>query len=150
MVKKTVNMGTDDPEQKKFELPSEGEHTFQVVDTIDNPDPNIVVVKLEITDKEEFGRSMLHRVSLDSEWKGFFLSRLFLKAVQEPHKGDGVEMDSDNWIGRQFTATVIHNEANNGKVYANISEYQFDKVSEVVDTKASTPVTAEQEWDKDL
>ena len=127
MVKRKITTSNDEPEQRKFELPSEGEHQLQVVDLwTDKADDNIIIVKLEVVGEEE-GRSILHRVNLDSEWKGFFLTRLFLKAIGEAYKGE-IEVDEDNWIGKQFFATIIHNVGNNGKTYANIDEFNFDKV----------------------
>ncbi len=135
MPQRNVNMGNEEPEQRRFELPSEGEHKFQVVDIIDNDDPNLAITKLEVAEGDEVGRSLLHRVSFDSEWKGFFLTRLFLKAVGEPYKGDGINMDSDNWVGRSFYATIVHNKSEaNGKTYANIDQFNFDKVVEQANT----------------
>lgn len=126
-MKRTVQASNDEPEQKRFELPSVGEHQFQVVDkwALDT-DENIIVVKLEVSEGDELGRSILHRVNLDSEWKGFFLTRLFLKAIEEPYKGE-FEVDDDNWIGKCFYATIIHNQANNGKTYANIDTFIFER-----------------------
>lgn len=134
MVKRTVNMGENEPEQKTFELPSEGEKLFQVVDVYDqsnqtgkmNLDENTVCVKCEVAIGDELGRSLLMQLSLDPTWKGFFATRLFLKAIGEPHKGDKVDIDTDEWIGKQFYAEVVHN----GK-YANIKGYNFDKVAPV-------------------
>lgn len=124
-------MGNEEPEQKTFKIPSEGEHLFQVVDlfTIDDAtgvkmslDENTVCAKCEVCGGEEEGRSILIRASLDITWKGFFATRLFLKALGEPYKGDKVDIDTDNWIGRQFYATIIHNGQ-----YANIESYSEDK-----------------------
>lgn len=130
-MKRQIKTSSEEPEQKKFEIPSEGEHQFQVVDKwISDTDDNIILVKLEVSDGEEAGRSILHRVNLDSEWKGFFLTRLFLKAIGEPYK-DEFTTDDDNWIGRMFYATIIHNEGRNGKIYANIDSFNFDKVVDV-------------------
>ena len=130
MVKRTVTTSNDEPEQRRFELPSEGEHLFSVVDVwTDKNDDNIVITKLEVAEGEELGRSLLHRVNLDSEWKGFFLTRFFLKAIGEDYKGE-IEVDSDMWVGRLFYASVIHNTGNNGKTYANIDTFNFDKVPE--------------------
>lgn len=128
MTKRQVSAPEDEPNQRTFELPSEGEHMFQVVDKwTDKVDENITIVKLEVADGDELGRSILHRVNLDSEWKGFFLTRLFLKAIGEPYKGD-FEVDDDMWIGRSFYATVIHNIGSNGKTYANIDQFNFEKL----------------------
>lgn len=130
MVRRTVNMGDNEPEQKRFDIPSETEHLFQVVDvyTIEDDtgmklglDDNTVSVKCEVAIGAEIGRSLLIRCSLDESFKGFFATRMFLKAIGEPHKGS-VEIDTDRWIGRQFFATVVHS----GK-YANIAEYNFEK-----------------------
>jgi hypothetical protein len=146
MVKRTMTAPNDEPEQRKFELPSEGEHQFQVVDLwTDKMDDNIIIVKLEVSEGEELGRSILHRVNLDSTWKGFFLTRLFLKAINEPYKGD-IETDEDMWIGKIFYATIIHNLGNNGKTYANIDQFNFDKVVEQFDAKKDTPDTIQ--WDE--
>jgi hypothetical protein len=132
MVKRQITTSTDEPEQRKFELPSgDMEHLFQISDLwVDKGDDNLIIVKCEVADGDELGRSLLHRVNLDTEWKGFFLTKLFLKAIKEQYKGE-IEVDEDNWIGKQFHATVIHNKADNGKIYANIDKYNFDKVIEV-------------------
>ena len=94
MVKKYAS-GKDEPEQKSFELPSEKEHLFLVVDVYDIENnehgldlgPDDVSVKCEVVGGEEEGRSLLVRLSLDDKWKGFFASRLFLKVIGEQYKG---------------------------------------------------------------
>jgi len=159
MVQRKMNMGNEEPEQRKFLMPSEGQHLLQVVDILDSDDQDIIVTKLEVCGGDEEGRTMLHRVSLDTAWKGFFLTRLFLKAVSEPYKGPDVVVDSDNWIGRQFYATVIHNKAKNNKTYANIDEFNFDKAAPAcagnqppppAQDTAPAPTEAEQKaWDDD-
>lgn len=149
MVRKRVDMPNEDPQQRTFLKPSEGEHLFQVVDFIDSDDDDIVVCKCEVAEGEELGRSLLHRVSLNQDWNGFFMTRLFLKAIGEPHKGYGVEIDSDRWLGRRFYATVVHNEGNNGKIYANIGEYNFNKpVEQAVIEKQLPEASAEKAWDE--
>lgn len=130
-MKRTVNMGENEPEQKKFDLPSEKEHLFQVTDIITGDDElghklkldeNTVSVKCEVVGGDEAGRTLLNRCSLDQQSKGFFATRIFLKGIGEPHKGQGIEIDTDRWIGRQFYATIVHNGT-----YANISEFNFEK-----------------------
>lgn len=145
-MKRQVSTSNEEPEQRKFELPSEGEHQFQVVDKWeDKNDDNIVIVKLEVSEGDETGRSILHRVNLDSKWKGFFLTRLFLKSISEPYKGE-FEIDDDNWIGKCFYATIIHNQGNNGKTYANIDQFIFDRPIE----QAVTPDILPSEDEKDM
>ncbi len=142
MVKRTVTAPNDEPEQGKFKLPSEGEHLFQVVDKwADKTDDNVIITKLEVAEGDEIGRSILHRVNLDSEWKGFFLTRLFLKAIGEPYKGE-FEVDDDMWIGKCFYASVIHNLGNNGKTYANIDQFNFEKMFD--NSGAPTKMTPEE------
>jgi hypothetical protein len=129
MVKRAANCGENEPEQKSFPKPSEGEHLFQVVDIYDSTnapgkmslDSDTVCVKIEVVGGAEEGRSMLQRLNLNDQWKGFFATRLFLKAIGEAHKGS-VEIDTDRWIGHQFYASVIYNGE-----YANIDEYLFEK-----------------------
>lgn len=148
MVKKTVDCPETEPKQRS--LPSEGvEHKFQVVDIIEDDYGN-ATAKCEVVEGDETGRSSFNRVSFDENWSGFFLTRLFLKAIGEPYKGKGVNMDSDNWIGKEFYATVIHNEGKNGKVYANIDQYNFDKIvdqpkSTTADNQEGNP---EKAWDE--
>lgn len=135
MVKRTATASDQEPEQSSFEMPSEKEHLLQVVDVFDasydgnkfNLDENTVIAKLEVVGGDEEGRSLLNRCSLDDQWKGFFATRLFLKAIGEPYKGDNFSIDTDNWIGRQFYALVGHTE-HKGKMYAGIKEYNFDKM----------------------
>lgn len=132
MVQRNAKSNEEEPEQKTFELPTEKEHRFQVVDVIEDisDDPDIVHVKLEVSGGEEEGRTTLNRISLDDSWKGFFNTRLFLKAIAEKYKGEEFPIDTDNWIGREFFATIAHNKADNGKTYANIDQYSFDKIIE--------------------
>ncbi len=126
-MRKTVNMGNDEPEQISFLLPSEGEHLLEVSEFLPSDDENIVIVKCEVISGLEAGRSLIQRVSLNQEWKGFFTTRLFLKAIGELYKGD-IEIDTDNWFGRRFYAFVIHTKSKkNGKTYANIDSYNFEK-----------------------
>ena len=148
MTKRTVSAPDTEPEQRTFELPSaDTEHRFQVVDMwTDNSDSNVIITKCEVAEGEELGRSLLHRVNQDSEWKGFFLTRLFLKAIGEPYKGE-FTIDDDNWIGKEFYSTVTHNVGNNGKTYANIDKYNFDKVIPV-DTQIEKKEGSEEvAWD---
>jgi len=159
MVKRSVKGNNQEPEQMAFEMPSEKEHLLQVVDVFDcktdgnkfNLDTNTVLAKLEVVGGDEEGRSLLNRMNLDPDWKGFFATRLFLKAIGEPYKGEAFDIDTDYWIGRQFYATVIHNESK-GKVYANIGEYNFDKM---VDNSGAPTKEQEQNipteiaWDDD-
>lgn len=155
MVKRNVSTRNDEPEQSSFEMPSEGEHLFQVVDLFDsgydgnkfNLDEDTVIVKCEVVGGEEEGRSLLNRTSLDPQWKGFFATRLFLKAVGLEYKGD-FSIDTDEWIGRQFYATVIHNESK-GKMYANIETFNFEKVVDNSGAPKSEKIPEEIAWDDD-
>ena len=88
---------TKNEEPANYAKPSEGTtHLFQIVDCwdIDDPHPkisldeNTVLVKLEVKGGEEEGRTMLHRVSLDDKWDGFFRTQIFLKCIGEPYKGE--------------------------------------------------------------
>lgn len=132
MVKRSYSgLPDNEPEEQgSFDLPSEREHLFQVTDiyTADDEmgrklklDDNTVSVKCEVVGGDEAGRTLLQRLSLDQTWKGFFATRLFLKATGQDYKGD-INIDTDMWCGLQFYATVVHN----GK-YANIKEYNFGK-----------------------
>ncbi len=146
MVKRNVRASDQEPEQKEFLLPSEKEHLFEVVDFIDSNDADFVLPKCEVVGGDEEGRTLLNRVSLNPEWKGFFATRLFLKAISEPYKND-IEIDTERWIGRQFYATVIHNDK-----YANIGKYNFDKKieqSREPNPGIKNPEPTEVAWDDD-
>jgi len=149
MVVRLVTAPDNEPDNATFEMPSAKEHLFQVVDFIEQDDPDIVLAKFEVVGGEEEGRSLLNRLSLDSSWKGFFATRLFLKAVGLPYKGE-IDIDTEDWIGRQFYATVVHN-GSNGKTYANIKEYNFEKVVEnKTQHKPTSETVSKQEiaWDE--
>lgn len=133
-MKRTYNIEDKEPTESNFKIPSEKEHLFQVVDV--NPhkspsgyeDENIQVVKLEVVGGEEKGLSILNRVNLNDQENAFYYSRLFLKAIGEPYKGQ-FSVNVDNWVGKQFYATVKHSKSKDGtKTYANIGEYNFNKV----------------------
>lgn len=131
-MKRTVNFDQNEPEQQpKFEKPSEREHLFQVTDIFTNEDEmgrklklpdNAVSVKCEVIGGDEAGRTLLQRLTLDDQHKGFFATRIFLKALGQDYKGT-IVIDTDLWCGLQFYATVVHNGD-----YANIKEYNFDKL----------------------
>lgn len=149
MAKRYINAGDDEPNVVKFELPSEGEHLFQVVDVFDYTnapgkmtlDENTLCVKLEVAIGSESGRTILNRIKLDPTDKGFFATKMFLKAIGEPYKGD-IEVDEDRWIGRQVYGIVSHSDYN-GKTYANLTDYDFEKCEALSGTpeKPSQPAS---------
>ncbi len=143
MVNRKYQMDENEPEEKKFDVPSEREHLFQITDifTADDEmgvklglDQDTVSVKLEVVGGDEAGRTLLNRCNLIQTEKGFFFTRLFLKAIGEPYKGQ-FDIETDRWIGRQLYATVKHN----GK-FANINEYNFDKKIEQFNAKPTSDV----------
>lgn len=143
MVKRTASASDKEPEQSSFDIPSEGEHLLQVVDVytqLEHPDgftindPDLVFARMEVVGGNEEGRSMLNRMSLDDTYKGFFATRLFLKAIGQPYKGEQFVIDTDEWIGKQCFAKIVHNEGREGKVFANIKEYNFEKQVEQFDS----------------
>jgi len=145
MVKRNAS-GQEEPEQKQFDLPSAKEHLFQVSDILEDidSDPDIVHAKCEVVGGDEEGRTLLNRLSLDDKWKGFFATRLFLKAVGCEYKGDNFPIDTDEWQGRQFYATVIHKSG-----YANIKEFNFEKMIEKSEQKLGrTNEGGEVVWDE--
>lgn len=131
MVTRNYSTDNNEPEASNFKIPSEREHLFQVTDvqpvvTPSGHDDNIQVVHLEIVGGDEAGLTLLNRVNLNQDEKAFYFARLFLKAICEPYKGQ-FEINTDNWQARQFYATVKHSQSK-GKTYANIGEYNFDKL----------------------
>jgi len=146
MIKKKATASDEEPEQKSFQVPSEGEHFFQVTDVVEDidSDPDIIHVKCEVIEGESAERTLLNRLSLDDDYKGFFATRLFLKAIGEPYKGNEFPIDTDAWIGRRFHAEVVHN----GK-YANIKEYNFDKTIQQNSPSVDNKSQEEKAWDSD-
>lgn len=124
MVKKTVKMPEQDVQaQGNFKLVPVGEHRFQITDVIESGDLDFVSAKCEVVSQSGEGLTLLHRLTLNDGDKFFWLTRLFLKAIGEPHTGT-VEIDTDAWIGRQFTGRVEHSVSKD-KTYANIKEIMF-------------------------
>lgn len=154
MVKRTVSAGDDEPTQVSFQMPSEKEHQFQVVDIFDNfyernkfnLDPSTVIAKLEVVDGEESGRTLLNRCNLDASKKDSFnFTRKILKALGEEYKGE-IVINTDNWVGKRLYATVVHNKSKDGtKTYPNIAEYNFEKKAEQVESK---PTGENVQWDE--
>jgi hypothetical protein len=150
---------TKNEEPANYAKPSEGTtHLFQIVDCwdIDNQHPkialdeNTVLVKLEVKGGEEEGRTMLHRVSLDDKWTGFFRTQIFLKCIGEPYKGEDFPIMSENWHGREFYATVEHTTSEKtGKTYPNILDFDEDKSKTIkqfiAQPKSGQPLT--EGWD---
>lgn len=148
MVQRTGSADNEEPQQINRKLPSQIEHTFQCTDVDEeiSSDPDIVFAKVEVVGGDEEGRSTMIRLSLDDNWKGFFATRLFLKAIGEKYKGKEFPIDTDEWIGKQFKATIVHNQNDEKtKTYANIEEYNFDDMIEerkegVESTEESKPI----------
>lgn len=150
MVKRTINAGDNEPDQKKFESPSAGEHLMQVVDVFDSTnapgkmtlDEMTVCVKLEVAIGDELGRTMLNRLSLDPTYKGFFATRMFLKAIGEEYKGN-IEMDTDRWIGRQAYVNVVQNGQ-----YTNVDGYNFEKCAGLKGATAQVADPKDIAWEE--
>jgi hypothetical protein len=152
-MKRSYNTEDNEPESKKFDRPSEKEHLLQVIDIFDytsemgqklNLDENTVSVKLEVVGGDEAGRTMLCRLSLSDQDKGFFFTRMFLKATGQDYKGT-ITIDTDLWCGLQCYATIKHNGD-----YANIKEYNFEKkIEQVFQVKNPGGVKSPEEilWD---
>lgn len=122
-----VNAPDTEPEESNFKIPSEKEHLFQISDFSYDTDADVIIVRCEVVGSDEEGLSILHRVNINDQWKGFYFTRLFLKAIGEEYKGS-FDIDESRWQARQFYATVVHNKSKDGsKTYANIKEYNFDK-----------------------
>lgn len=149
MVKRTYNVEETEPEQTSFNIPSEKEHLLQVTDFVDNDNPDIILVKLEVVGGDEAGRTLLNRCNLNQDEKGFFFTRMFLKAIGEDYKGT-FEIETDRWIGRQCYANVVHSKSRDGsKTYANIGEYNFDKVIEQYKAPVGQPASpADVNWEE--
>ncbi len=123
------NVKLPEEEQSKFKLIPEGEYKFQVVDIKDETDKYAQTV-CEVVGGEFEGKSLLYRVNFEGDF--LWLTKLFLKCIDEPHNGELV-IDTDAWIGRQFYGKVKHSK--DGK-YANIKELVSREISQV---KASLP-----------
>ena len=147
MVKRNMNCSEEEPKNNIYELPSVGVHSFRVVDVQENKDDDTLLrVKLDVCNGAEYGRSILHRVNLDDQWKGFFFTRLFLKAIGEPYKGS-FSVDTDMWIGKVFSASVKHTPSKDGtKTYANIDKFEFDIPATVGEPTAEEP--KEVSWEE--
>jgi hypothetical protein len=142
MVKRKMFIEEDKDEQRTYSLVPEGERKFQIVDVIEKDNlPDDVLVKCEDIDS---GSSLLHRVTLDSQNKFFWLTKLFLKCIDEPHNGE-IEIDTDQWIGRQFFGEVKHNGQ-----YANIKKLLYKEIKqEKQERKEPVAVTSEEiAWDE--
>lgn len=147
MVRRTAEAPDTEPENIKFDIPSEKEHLLQIVDVYDRfyeqnkfkLDADTVIAKLEVVGGDEEGRSLLNRCCIDSKQKRFYFTRLMLKAISLQYKGH-FTVDTDEWIGRQLYATVKHSD--DGK-YANIDEYNFEKVVENMEAKKKDEIN----WD---
>ncbi len=139
MVQRNASADNEEPVQSDFEKPSEKEHLFQVSDVYDEEnhpenfdidDPDIIFAQCEVVGGDEEGRTLLIQCCLDDSLKRFYYTRMFLKVIGQQYKGDNFPIDSDEWQGKQFYATVVHTKGKNDKYYANVKEYNFEKMVE--------------------
>lgn len=110
-------------EEKKYDLVPEGEHTFQITD-IHKEDEEEITVKCEVVSTNGTGLTLLYRISNNHDNKFFWLTKLFLKCIGEPHEGD-VVIDTDSFIGRQFCGEVKHKDG-----YANIKKLIYKDIEQ--------------------
>lgn len=138
-MKRTANCPDEEPKQSLYELPSEKEHSFSVVDVqFDETDTDIVYAHLEVASGDEIGRKLRNRLNLNDQSNMFWATRLFLKAIKEPHKGI-IDIDTDNWFGRSFVASVKHGKnKDKTKTFANIDKYNFDADPQI-EVKSNEP-----------
>lgn len=104
-------------DEKNFKIVPIGEHKFQITD-IHTENEEEITAKCEVLDTSGEGLTLLHRITNNPSSEFFWLTKLFLKCIGEPHNGD-VVIDTDAWIGRQFFGEVKH--STDGK-YANIKK----------------------------
>jgi hypothetical protein len=113
----------EENQEKTFKIVSEGQHRFQITDIFSESDEKIVI-KCEVVSDVDLGTTLLYNVSNDPANKFFWLTKIFLKAIGEPHTGE-IVIDTDAWIGRRFTGKVVHAQGkgvSEGKTFANIRE----------------------------
>lgn len=139
MPKFNLNKSEYDESTGEFEKLPEGEYKFQITNwTTERKDGSTLETKVgdpmvqitcEVVDNGKYdGRKVWHNVILyrpnSPSIKGMWSTRVFLKCIGEPHEGD-IEVDPDNWIPRQFKATIKHNGD-----YTNIDQFIYEEESE--------------------
>lgn len=139
------------------EKPPQGFYTFQITDfreknkeghalVTKNGDPKIMAI-CEIVDGDNAGKSCIHNVIIyqpkSPSIKGIGITRHFLKCIGEPWEGD-LNIDPDNWVGKQFKAEVIHKDG-----FANLVDLQEGDQHYISSTEEK-PKSDEIEWDRDL
>jgi hypothetical protein len=138
----------EEKEQKVFKKVSEGIHKFQITD-IHSEDENVITVKCEVVDDADAGINIFHRVDNNPNSQFFWLTKLFLKCIDEPHNGD-VTIDTSNFIGRRFTGKVVHT-TKDGKTYANIRELIYKdepQLSKLTASPTQVKDPSEIKWDE--
>lgn len=112
-------------EEQTFEPIKPGIYRIAVVDTKDTKSKagnDMVNIEYEITEGEYKGRKLWD--NLLPEGKGNFRMKLFLKAVNQPHKGT-IAYDTADWIGKELKVSVynkVYNEKNQTKINEYIGE----------------------------
>lgn len=115
----------EENQEKTFKIVSEGQHRFQITDIFSESEEKITI-KCEVVSDVDQGITLLYNVANDPSNKFFWLTKIFLKAIGEPHTGE-IVIDTDAWVGRRFTGKVVHTQgkagsASSGKTFANIRE----------------------------
>jgi hypothetical protein len=126
-----------DEGQKKFPIIGLGFHKFQITDIHSEDEENIVAKCEVIGDDDSKGISLLYRVANNPDSQFFWLTKLFLKCIGEPCEGD-VTIDTDAWIGRQFSGEIKHSEKD-GKTYANIKKLVYKDEPQAFTRNTSVP-----------
>lgn len=137
----------------------QGFYTFQITDfkvkdkegrdlVTKNGDPRIMAICEVVDDVKHEGKSCVHSVIIyqpkSPSIKGIGITRHFLKCIGEPWEGD-LDINPENWIGKQFKAEVIHNGE-----YVNLVELQEGDQHHISETKDEKVKQGEIAWDDDI
>lgn len=133
-MKRTVTLSKEG--EGNYPLLPAGIYKFQITDTKyakyknnkfkadGDINEDIIVVTCEVIANEAYpektGQTILYRVNMTGDF--LWLTKLFLKCIEEPYHDGDMEIDTDAWIGRQFWGEVSHTKSKDGTDYANIKK----------------------------
>lgn len=126
MGRATVNMG-DKEVTGGFMLPR-GEYDLKIVEAVlgksKNGDPMATINYAVVNGLEHEGKSLkFQRVTfIQNDGIGAWIAKSFLKSLGLPYKGDNVNIDTDEWLGKVLHAKVGVREYE-GKEYNEIKEF---------------------------
>jgi hypothetical protein len=126
-MKGTMTQMRDVADRPTFEICPEGDHLVEITEKGERDTKNadlMVMLTMEIVSGPHKGKKLWDNIIMcdnpeSPAWKIRWRSKMFLKAIGEPHHGDAFEYDTDRWAFKRCMVNVVHEIQKEGQYAGN-------------------------------